>query len=80
MPKPVNYSYSHSRTKHEVDRTTPRGDMAISNFPNMGQMRSRSVVGRSSIYTSSYTVLIYSSYILLLYTSVCPFACDVGDL
>jgi len=47
---------------------TPRGDMAIWNFPNMTQMRKsvdrsvgRSPVGRSSIYTSSYTVLIYSS-------------------
>ena len=58
----------HIRTKHEVDRTTPGGDMTIWNFPNMAQMRKsvgrRSVgrsVGRSSIYTSSYTVLIYSS-------------------
>jgi len=53
----------HSRTKHEVDRTNPRGDMAIRNFPIMGQMRSLSVgrrwVGRSSLYmyTSSYTDL-----------------------
>ena len=47
------------RIKHEVDRTTPRGDMAIWNFPNVS-----SVVGRRSvlnIYTSSYTDLIYAS-------------------
>jgi len=43
----------HRRTKHEVDRMTPCGDMAIWFFPN-----ERSVVGRSSIYTSSYTNLI----------------------
>ena len=45
----------HHRTKHEVDRITSHGDMAIWNFPKC------EVAGRSSIYTSSYTVLIYSS-------------------
>ena len=62
----------HRRTKHEVDRTTPRGDMTIWNFPNVRS----SVVGRSSIYTSSYTDLIYSSLLdrecyVILYYFVC---------
>jgi len=42
-----------------VDRTTPRADMAVWNFPKLWGRRS--VAGRSSIYTSSYTDLIYSS-------------------
>jgi len=40
-----------------VDRTTPRGDGRL----KFSQMWHRWSVGRSSIYTSSYTVLIYSS-------------------
>jgi len=40
---------------------TPRGDMAIWNFPKCEVGRWSLVAGRSSIYTSSYTDLIYSS-------------------
>ena len=49
---------SHPRTKHGVNRTIRRGDMAIWNFPK--KEVGRRSVGRSSIYTS-YTDLIYSS-------------------
>jgi len=49
-------------TKHEVDRTTPRGDMAIWNFPKCEV--GRSVLCRQpSIYTFSYTDAIYSSFL-----------------
>ena len=49
---------------------TPRGDMAIWNFPNMCQMWSRSVVGRSSV--GRWSVLniyfLHCSHILLFAT------------
>ena len=57
-PKP------HPRTKREVDRTTPRGDMAIWNFPNIGQMRKS--VGRRSVLNIYF--FLHCSHILLFAT------------
>jgi len=49
----------HRRTKHEVDRVTPRGDMAVWNFP-------KCEVGRRSVLNIYF--FLHWSYILLFAT------------
>jgi len=68
----VDYRKPHRRTKHEVDRTTPRGNMAIWNFPKCEVVGRSSVVGRWSPVASRSVLNIYFflhwSHILLFAT------------